>query len=341
MYRKKMASLIMAVKAATKAGDLHPLLADYEPPPPEPKKDLVSLAKEVEATLRPASNPSPSTKSKSGGFKLKREKNGQRSLHDFFVAKKEEGAEEKSGSMDIDEQVDDAAKVEEEETPSSDFEESSSQTKRSKAQIDLEAVSSAGNGSNHQEAVEVEENGEGEGGDGTPPSPSVPSSSQMASTISTKNVSPADLEVTRRLQEKIDQLGQAMREGMDQIKFVQKERAAQRAVTTSRSHPNVSPKSSHGHRPVPRLSADETKERKRKVADDFIQSLWPFMKQARIGSKTAFKMLARELTHKALEREKRRGKAVRAEEVVTRFFAENKRITSDQEAKARLKAFRV
>jgi cell fate (sporulation/competence/biofilm development) regulator YlbF (YheA/YmcA/DUF963 family) len=276
---------------------------------------------------------------------LKREKNGQRSLHDFFVARKE-GAEEKSGSIETEEQMDDGAKVVEEETPSSDFEESSSRAgpslaKRSKASIDLEAVSSAGNGSNHQEAIKVRENGEG--GDGSLPSPSAPSSSQTASPISTKNASPADLEVTRRLQEKIDQLGQAMREGMDQIKFVQKEREAQRAVTASRRHPDVpvSPKSSHGHRPVPRLTADETKERKRKVADDFIQSLWPFMKQAKIGSKTAFKMLARELTHKALEREKRRGKAVRAEEVVTRFFAENKRITSDQEAKARLKAFRV
>ena len=90
MYRKRMASLITAIKAATKFCDLHPLLADYEPPKPEPKKDLVQLAKEVQLSLRPASStssPSPNTtKQRKGGFKLKREKNSQRSLHDFFAA---------------------------------------------------------------------------------------------------------------------------------------------------------------------------------------------------------------------------------------------------------------
>ena len=52
-------------------------------------------------------------------------------------------------------------------------------------------------------------------------------------------------------------------------------------------------------------------------------------------------MLARELTHKALEREREKGKEVRAEEVVSRFFAKHKRVQSEDEAKAILKMFRL
>ena len=52
-------------------------------------------------------------------------------------------------------------------------------------------------------------------------------------------------------------------------------------------------------------------------------------------------MLARELTHKALERERKKGKEVRAEEVVSRFFAKHKRVQSEDEAKAILKMFRL
>lgn len=138
-----------------------------------------------------------------------------------------------------------------------------------------------------------------------------------------------------------------MREGMDQISYVQKERQQQPDGSTGSR--GSSPTPCHGgHRPQPReRTAAEVKQRKQSLADEFIKVLWPHLKQGRIGSKTVFKMLARELTHKVLEQEKKmKGgsssrEEVRAAEVVARLFAVNGKVQSDEEAKALLKVFRL
>jgi hypothetical protein len=331
MYRKTMAGIIMAVKAASKSLQLHPLLANYEPPKPEVKKDLAQLAKEVQATMKSTSEvPSTETKSRTG-FKLKRERNTQRSLHDFFPAtsvseavEDVEDVEESSGinGTSVLEQLPDHAAQNEdvglEVVPSLDGDDSS-----------REATTITGNGIRPQDQEE----------DSITPPASLSFGSQQGSPASA-----TDQPEVSRLQEKIEQLSQAMREGMDQIAFIQKERQERRQKTTARPsgvvperQPDRSPKPSHGHCP----EADRKKKRKQKMADDFIKLLWPYMKQEKIGSKSAFKILARELTHKALDREARKGLEVRAQEVVAKFFAAHKRVQSDEEARSKLKVFRL
>ena len=286
MYRKRMASLITAIKAATKFCDLHPLLADYEPPKPEPKKDLVQLAKEVQLSLRPASttsSPSPSTtKQRKGGFKLKREKNTQRSLHDFFAASSSTRSEAPSETsievMDSEAENDDE---DVEQTPQED--EASSSPALAVDEPPVLEAGSSDEESQEPTAVVASEEPKDQGRWETP-------LSATADEVPVA-VRPDDPLVSR-LEETINLVSQTMREGMDQINFVQKERQERKKTTTATpTQPDSSPQPCLGHRPQPRkLSAEAVKLRKQKMADDLIKSLLPYIKKERIGSKTAFKV---------------------------------------------------
>jgi hypothetical protein len=327
MYRKRMANLIMAIKADIKRANLHQLLADYEPPKPEIKKDLVQLAKEVQSSFQPASAVSTngSLPKAKGGFKLKREKNTQRSLREFVTVSS-------ATPIEVDEKVKANSDVIENSAP--EDEETTIVADSDKVNLGMEDKICE-NADGIEKEARADEHHEVSASSCTPYASEIQihngSSSVVAAVDGT--VDQSHNQVTK-LEEKISELSQAMREGMDQIEFVQKER--QHRKQHSKDPPDSSPTSSHGHRP-----AEAPKLRKQKMADDFIQALLPYMKKERIGSKGAFKVLARELTHKALAKEERRGKSVKAADVVGQFFALHARIQSEDEAKAKLKIFRL
>ena len=99
MYRKKVATLIQGIKSATSKLEMSEILKDYKPKPAKPVENLANLVKTVkkEMTSQQDAEPQSSKKSsppktKSKGFRLKRETSHQSSISNFFstASKKED-----------------------------------------------------------------------------------------------------------------------------------------------------------------------------------------------------------------------------------------------------------
>lgn len=157
------------------------------------------------------------------------------------------------------------------------------------------------------------------------------------------------------IEQKIAKLSREMKEGMDQINYVnslkeeEKKKRQDEKSSTSVGRRNeaaaVSPvPTAGGHRPsTPAkkpISDEKLKEMKKKIADEFIQVLLPYNKSGVISSKMVFKVLARELTHKVLK-QVAAGRKLEPKSVAEKFFQKHPIIQTEEEAKLILKVFRV
>jgi len=157
------------------------------------------------------------------------------------------------------------------------------------------------------------------------------------------------------IEQKIAKLSREMKEGMDQINYVnslkqeEKKKRQDETSTTSGGRRKeavaVSPvPAAGGHRPsTPAkkpISDEKLKEMKKKIADEFIQVLLPYNKSGVIASKPVFKVLARELTHKVLK-QVAAGRKLEPKSVAETFFQKHPIIQTEEEAKLILRVFRV
>merc|ERR1719234_2365946 len=98
----------------------------------------------------------------------------------------------------------------------------------------------------------------------------------------------------------------------------------------SHSRLNTSLKSGSSH----------VKQNKNKVADEFVTCLTPFLKNGRILNKETFKVLARDLTHKAVETGVEMTRT-RVKAIVAEFFHNNTKPVSEETVKELVTAFNV
>ena len=335
MYRKRMATLITSIKSDSKKLDISEILVNYKPEVVD-QKSLLDLAKQV-GTEKKIETP---VKPRGSGFRIKREENTQKSLHDYFTpvstpVKEERNGENKSPSPTFDLMID----LEDEDDAIEEFED---------REINEEDDLNVGNASEKEELEKSPE--------------SQPSTSKCMNNYHKNEQSESPEkektafdageketctnETVNKIQEKIDKLSREMKEGMDQIVYVQSLKEKKSLAKPKTVDGSISPTPNFGHKPTPAkrnsktLNEKEMKKLKLKIADEFIQMLVPFKKSGVIDSKPVFKILARELTHRVLKLG-RSAEKVSVKSVTEKFFQKHPVIHSEEEAKQFVKVFKI
>jgi len=329
MYRKNMVKLIQAIKADTKAWTLSEHLANYtqdkgkslgglfnDIKKSESNSGSITKTKEKQEVITP-------TKSKSKGFKFKRDAEDQKSLHDFFkpkeanddcVKKKDKNDE----SQDIKTKVDLFGEEDKQDCNSATTDTVSNENIGKEIESKQDEITQDNNNCKDVNLNQVEE---------------------AENTERMKKIS--------QLTAKISQLSQDMKEGMDQIEYAQKLQKEEKESKTGKKEKKIeskeagranSPEPTEGQKPVKKLSAAEMKQYKLKLAEQFIQELIPYKESGMITCKPVFKALARQLTHKVLDK----GEQITQEQVskiAKKFFQKFSSIHSEEAAIKAVKKF--
>lgn len=387
MYKRGVVKLIQTIKADTKAWKLSQPLADYTKV--EQGKTLGQLAKSIEAknnTLNGTttntqdqgssmSNTNP-TKPRGGGFKFKRETMDQKSMKDFFKPKVKE-EEFNDHNMDSDEEegeeklvIDDVDNTEDYAVPSyqeisnSWKEEKSSNSKLKSANKIIEKFANPNAKKvdlfcdEDEIEVKAEMNADVKAEVKADVKADVKANASAAKLrnydklLNNNSGDSSQSDLFNKLEAKISQLSQNMKEGEDQMNYVQsiKEEQKKEAIVKKEKLKETTPKKEtlrsqspeplEGQKPTKKLTAAELKQYKIKLAEDFIQVLIPFNKTGVITSKPVFKTLARQLTHKVLDSG---GQMSRAEiiSLTNKFFLKNPGLQTEEEARRAVKKFRI
>eukprot|EP00088_Acartia_fossae_P015538 TRINITY_DN1852_c0_g1_i10.p1 TRINITY_DN1852_c0_g1~~TRINITY_DN1852_c0_g1_i10.p1 ORF type:complete len:285 (-),score=87.97 TRINITY_DN1852_c0_g1_i10:387-1148(-) len=159
-------------------------------------------------------------------------------------------------------------------------------------------------------------------------------------------------DIFNKLEEKISLLSKNMQEGMDQINYVQSlKKEDKKTPEKSSSKPkndqhkngkkrSRSPEPVEGQKPAKKIAPAEMKKYKLQLAEDFIQVLIPFKECGTITSKPVFKILARHLTHKVLDK----GEFMSRDQIgaiTKKFFQKNPGIHSEDAAMRAVKKFQL
>jgi len=137
-----------------------------------------------------------------------------------------------------------------------------------------------------------------------------------------------DAEVTESRRRLEDKLNMKRREANGQNRL----NGHQLENKKSHSRLNTSSKSGNGH--------VKSHQDKNKVADEFVACLTPFLKNGRIVNKETFKVLARDLTHKAVETGVEMTRT-RVKATITNFFHTNTKPVSMEIVKDLVTAFNI
>ena len=346
--RKKMATLISSIKQDNKNCNSSQFLVNYKPEEVVKQPSLASLAREITKTKDKSTTPA---RSRDSGFRFKRKADNQTKLDDFFsrVAPDPVPSTSKDAGSDDDLAAADALDTEEGHCASPPEALDNHVKKKS----------------TEQELFEKEEEEEMEDASDCKPVAVVKESDEAASISTVQSVVEHDPDVecikestkfdnvgsetVSKIEDKIAKLTKDMREGNDQIAYIQsiklrEKREGQQHLADASKKP-ASPEPSDGHKPLqiqPRKTAsrDDKKKMKTKVADGMIDELVPFKQSGAIPSKAIFKVLARELTHLVLKSDPALQK-INIKSLVKKFFQNCQVIQSEAEALSRVKKFKI
>lgn len=330
-----MATLITSIKSDSKKLDISEILVNYKPEVVD-KKSLLDLAKQV-GTEKKIETP---VKPRGSGFRIKREENTQKSLHDYFTpvstpVKEERNGENKSPSptfdlmIDLEDEDDAIEEFEDREINEEDDLNVENESGKEELEKSPESQPSTSKCMNNYHKNEQSES---------------PEKEKTAFDAGEKET--CTNETVNKIQEKIDKLSREMKEGMDQIVYVQSLKEKKSLSKPKTVDGSISPTPNFGHKPTPAkrnsktLNEKEMKKLKLKIADEFIQMLVPFKKSGVIDSKPVFKILARKLTHRVLKLG-RSAEKVSVKSVTEKFFQKHPVIHSEEEAKQFVKVFKI
>lgn len=384
MYRKKMATLITSIKADTKKLDQSSLIINFCPTrivqdqtKTDKKCDSAAPSQTHSGSVSACQSTPPSTKKANTKFRIKRENESQRSLHEYFSLTE---SPSKRARLDISVVENDLIDNHQAEASSSrpTSEAGSSTLSSGRPDNPTEHLSPHVDSDSADGRQQSEDSGQVNGNVGSVSNLKYDNVDchQTSTAVNSKadsHVSPTtppSNHTMNKIEEEIARLKKDMSEGMDQISYVHRQKALEkeeklRGTTRAnsgdgRSKPNTAtagasyttspqpPSAVGGHRPASRSTkqkpspsnAKQMKELKVKVADELIQVLLPFRQTGRIGDKAMFKVIARELTHKVLKYSKCPAK-LNLKELAERFFSCSPEIKSEEDAKKLVKSFKL
>ena len=366
MYRKKVATLIHAIKSCTQRAEMSPLLIDYKPkpaapPPTGPSNELASLAKTVSKEIKSKTKVESSDSSKSktrsqgGGFRLKRETSHQSSIANYFPVKSsvllidgcEENIEEipkENVKNSIKENCDDKksicdyTNVEEEEVE----DDSSDNCTLSPADTPAPPPDNPRTRPVHvisESEEEVEEEEEIKPTEGSK-MPELEEENIIAERSSASEETESG-DLVRKIQQKIKEMKKnqiALPTADQQGKGSREEIKTKKPISVEKSEALAKPtvEKVMSNKKSQKSPAEIEKRQKLKVADCLVKILVPYLKTEKISDKQSFKILAREFTHLVIKHQIPSNKI---EKLVDKFFSKIKKGVAESEAKHLVRQF--
>ena len=328
MYRKKVATLIHGIKSCTSKKEMSPLLTDFKPKPPEPRKDLASLAKSVNEEVKSKKTVKSSSKRSEGGFRLKREKSQQSSIVSFFsaessvaIVKEIDLTVEKVPKENCDRKeiiCDNTDYVEEEESDNTSDDCTLSPADAPVPAEDKRAHCMSDSDSEQEEECET--------------SSKLPELQENINVTEDEDDNSAAL--IKKIQQTIKEVKKNHVKAESEEKVKLKDRKKSEGKYKSDAEPCVSqdlPKQKSTKSP-----GEKEGNHKLEVADCLVKILVPYLKSKKIADKQSFKILARELTHLVI---KGRIPDSRIVHFVEKFFSEQTKSVGENVAKHLVRTF--